>query len=331
MIGDQTFETARGRRNRVAIGRPSWRLEDRHSKGSLSRPGDLEDFPPDAYALHRLELALTLMPDEGCRFRSADLILRTRDDPDEDGPPLVLRLDPERITTEKILEVTTTTSASIGAKPLAVLSADIERSRVRREELTAVEVGLEGFGERSAEAGWRFRITGRGEVPLTSLYGEAWRSHPLPRLVGEPRGHPCPADHTLRTTPDGVSIFGGPIGAIPGSGDPTFRLQAALVSGALRDDGTTRLHGQTVLKFTGALSGLSSSTVTYYAQPTSLLPIRVEWTTGQDPADNTLNSVDFSVAERLPTTPENLARLDVATQRPDAHVIAAIGAATPCR
>lgn len=170
---------------------------------------------------------------------------------------------------------------------------------------------------------WSIKPTSSGYGGPNASDGSSW-------VRGAPVAY-CQADHTLRTTPDGVSIFGGPIGAIPGSGDPTFRLQAALVSGALRDDGTTQLHGQTVLKFTGALSGLSSSTVTYYAQPTSLLPIRVEWTTGQDPADNTLNSVDFSVAERLPTTPENLALLDVATQHPDAHVIAAIGAATPCR
>lgn len=166
--------------------------------------------------------------------------------------------------------------------------------------------------------------------PTSSGYGAPYASDGSSWVRGAPVGY-CPADHTLRTTTDGVSVFGGPIGAIPGSGDSTSRLQAALASGALRDDGTTQLHGQTVLRFTGAIPGDSSSTVTYYAQPTSLLPIRVEWTTAQDRADNTLNSVDFTVAERLPVTPENLALLDVAAQHPEAHVIAAIGATTPCR
>ena len=147
----------------------------------------------------------------------------------------------------------------------------------------------------------------------------------------------CPADRTLRTTADALWSFSkfAPIGAIPGSGDPTVRLRAALESGALREDGTAQLQGQTVVKFVGALTDSSSNTayevVTYYVQPASLLPLRLEWhTTGQDLADVGRNAIDFTTAERLPATPENLALLDVAAQHPGARVVPAHDATGPC-
>ena len=166
--GEEIYETARGRRNRIAIGRPTWLGPPDAGRPELAGDGDVAEFPAAGFEFHALRLALTLLPDTGCRFSSADLILRSQEDADAEEPPLILGLDPARIESEKVVEVTTAFGGKLGAAVFKILSADIERSRVRREELTAIEVALEGFGIGTAEAGWRFRITGRGEVPLTS-------------------------------------------------------------------------------------------------------------------------------------------------------------------
>ena len=141
----------------------------------------------------------------------------------------------------------------------------------------------------------------------------------------------CPIDRTLRTVADGLSILAAsaPIGALPGSGDPAAQIQAALDSGALHEGSRTRIGAQDVVKLVGRTPGSPDVAldVSYYANAQDLLPVRLEWVSEQSPIAHV---IDFTTAERLPTTADNLALLNVATQHPGSPIQPAQEATAPC-
>ena len=119
------------------------------------------------------------------------------------------------------------------------------------------------------------------------------------------------------------------IGALPGSGDPAAQIQAALDSGALHEGSRTRIGAQDVVKLVGRTPGSPDVAldVSYYANAQDLLPVRLEWVSEQSPIAHV---IDFTTAERLPTTADNLALLDVATQHPGSPIQPAQEATAPC-
>ncbi|MCF1597755.1 hypothetical protein [Streptomyces muensis] len=162
--GTSVWETVRGRRNRISIGRQP--LTDPAGRLDAATLTDLERaYPSPAHTLSLLSLSLTLLPDRDCRFVSADLIMTAEEAPNE---ALFVRLDPaERAST---IEVTTAKAAFGGslADPLfSAVSAELT-PRTEESKLTKTEVGLESFGTGTPEAGWRLTVTSAREIPLTT-------------------------------------------------------------------------------------------------------------------------------------------------------------------
>ncbi|MED7931408.1 hypothetical protein SMD20_44810 [Nonomuraea sp. LP-02] len=141
---EQVWQTARRKRNRIALGVPRWTAK---GAGEWS-----------------LELDLTLLPDEGCRFRSAELSLSL--------PGAVLReLEPMEIQEQET--VVTERSGALRATlelPVGPLSPGVEAERAssRRTELTRTLVSLSAFGMGTSTAGWRLRLTDAREIPMST-------------------------------------------------------------------------------------------------------------------------------------------------------------------
>jgi hypothetical protein len=167
---EEIWETARRKANRIAIGRPRWRLETSPSRDGLLLASDLRDQSTETSTFWVLGLDLTLLPDEGCRFRSAQLSVAFVG---SDEPPHVLRLRPGEIAEQQLAvgERSGMLQASLKA-PLGI-GTEIGISRGGREEVTQTLVRLASFGAGTQEAGWRLRMTNAREIPLNSTDLEA--------------------------------------------------------------------------------------------------------------------------------------------------------------
>jgi hypothetical protein len=162
------YETLLGKRNRISIGHPVSRRVAEKSEGVLLETEDLERFTAEAHVFWQIELALTLLPDRGCRFSSCDLWLEF--DQLDNGMPLFWRLRPDRVSHLRTVRRGNETKASAGfgqlVQDVVDLTGAIQVSR--QEEWQATIVALESFGARSPSAGWRMTVTDAGEIPLCS-------------------------------------------------------------------------------------------------------------------------------------------------------------------
>src|SRR4051812_43914656 len=156
--GTAVWETVRGKRNRITIGRPRW-LDPAETIEPAVHDRLRTAYPPADYALQMLALSLTLLPDRSCRFRSADLVLAI----DDLGSPFVDLAPREELTTHLV-----SAERPGGHVALTLLSA-VEvglSSGAERRELTRSEAMLEAFGTGTPEAGWRLLMTRLREIPL---------------------------------------------------------------------------------------------------------------------------------------------------------------------
>ena len=152
--GTAVWETVRGRRNRITVGTPRWQPVD-------ADPGVRARFPADRFGVTQLELSLTLLPDKGCRFRSADLILSLTD-----AVAQFVDLNP-RSTSSSVDHTRTRPQASAGVEVPGVGDVRLASGNAI-VQYTQVVSTLEAFGLDSPEAGWRLSMARGQEIPLTT-------------------------------------------------------------------------------------------------------------------------------------------------------------------
>lgn len=133
-FAEANVQTARGKRNRIAIGQPLCMSEGPDVDDGLLEDHDLLAYPIDEYSFFRLRFDVTLLPDLDCRVASADLVLAIEPTLPKDNVPLFLRLKPVDDAT--------------GAR-------------------------LSSFGTGTREAGWRFERTEVATIPLSTRGLEA--------------------------------------------------------------------------------------------------------------------------------------------------------------
>jgi hypothetical protein len=161
-------ETAMGKHNRLSIGQPLVRQVAKVALDNLLRISDLQVFKPRKHNFHLVELSLTLLPDEGCRFKSVDI--RVSLGPVEDDLPLVLRLFPEERMSKRTVKCSAEMSTKLGVKGKVLhgLEVGLGEKESSGDEFDTFTAELESFGAQTREAGWRMRMTYAREVPLNA-------------------------------------------------------------------------------------------------------------------------------------------------------------------
>ncbi|MBY3252591.1 hypothetical protein [Rhizobium laguerreae] len=182
-LAEKEWETARGRRNRIAIGDPSCVREERPDDNSLLLATDLENYGDADVEFWRISFSVTLLPDPGCRFRSVDTKLELMN---EDGRlPLFVRLKPVEQSTTRAIKVTHGSNAKLGvAGPvLKILNAELGEKIDVETQVERADVILASFGNGTRSAGWRLRISEARDLPLDT--------GALNVLVAVPQGRTC--------------------------------------------------------------------------------------------------------------------------------------------
>lgn len=143
------------------------RSDDRRVDGLLTE-ADPVSFPSKDHEFWAVELSLTLLPDEGCRFSSADFLVELS--PLDENFPIVRRLVPAREASRKTVRVERKrgASASVNDHVVQVLEVGASASRSHSEEWEGSSVHLESFGAGTLEGGWRFTIIDGTESPLNT-------------------------------------------------------------------------------------------------------------------------------------------------------------------
>lgn len=161
-------ETVLGKQNRISIGHPTVRKLEEPTSDGLLTGADLESFAAGVHDFWSVELSVTLLPDEGCRFSSADFLVALN--PIDENLPIVRRLLPDREASRKTVRVERTRGASAGVSDNVVqlLEVGASASRSRSEEWEGSSVHLESFGAGTREGGWRFTVTDGTEIPLNT-------------------------------------------------------------------------------------------------------------------------------------------------------------------
>ena len=162
---EEVWETARRKTNRIAIGRPRWRRETSPTTDGLLLASDLLDYSAESNAFWGLSLDLTLLPDEGCRFRSAQLSVAFEG---ADELPQLRRLRPGELAEQQLAVSERSGSLQAALNAPFGLGTEIGTSRGGREEVTQTLVRLASFGAGTHEAGWRLQMTNVREIPLNS-------------------------------------------------------------------------------------------------------------------------------------------------------------------
>ncbi|MGW3036702.1 hypothetical protein ACWDCB_36525 [Streptomyces sp. NPDC001178] len=178
---EEIWRTARHKTNRIALGRPLWRTAAASDADLSLVPDDLRhqisDETGDTERLWVLGLDLTLLPDEGCRFLSAQLVLSFTGGEESGGnQPLIRRLRPDERHEQELVvrERSARLQASASLPSPVVLGTLGESGRTVRTETSRTLVHVSGFGAGTAEAGWRFRLTNAREIPLNTTGLEAF-------------------------------------------------------------------------------------------------------------------------------------------------------------
>jgi hypothetical protein len=161
-------ETVLGKRNRISIGHPTVRKLEEPTADGLLTGADLEGFAADARDFWSVELSLTLLPDRGCRFSSADFSIALS--PVNEDLPIIRRFLPDRKASLKTVRVERTRDASAGMSEnvLQLVEVGASTGRSQSEEWKGSVVHLESFGAGTREGGWRFTVTAGTEIPLTT-------------------------------------------------------------------------------------------------------------------------------------------------------------------
>lgn len=187
-----TIETVMGKRNRIEIGTPSCLEEKEPLEGGILTAEDLKEFNAESYSFYRLTLSLTLLPDEGCRFKNADFVI---DFSNTAGPlPLILRLKPSESTSQKLVVKEKNKGLKLTLPILKVVSTELGTARSTIEEIEQIMVGMESYGVRTKQSGWRFKLTQSREIPLSTTDLEA--------LIVMPRNTRATAKFQLEATID---------------------------------------------------------------------------------------------------------------------------------
>ena len=177
---EQIWQTARKKANRIALGQPRWRASVNPDLDSLLAQADLRDYPPDTYAYWGLAVDITLLPDDGCRFRSAELSVAFDDRSAAEGAPLVRRLRPDEVAEHETVVSERGMTLKLSLDLPAVAGAEAGGTGTRRDEVTRTLVRIGSFGSGTHEAGWRFRLTNAREIPLATTDLEALVIAPRP-------------------------------------------------------------------------------------------------------------------------------------------------------
>lgn len=156
----EAWETFQGKVNRISIGLPRWEL------GSRERASMTVD--------------LTLLPDVDCRFTAAELALRLEPAPAA-GQALIASLEPREVGDHAVAvrESSGGLTASLGATLSPVVDAGLDRSELRRHEVSRMLVRLASFGTGTPEGGWRLTLTEARDIPLDTTGLGAVIAHPV--------------------------------------------------------------------------------------------------------------------------------------------------------
>jgi hypothetical protein len=170
---EQIWQTARRKANRIALGEPRWRVSVDPDVDTLLAQADIRDYSPDTYAYWGLAVDLTLLPDDGCRFRSAELSVAFDGSAAAGATPLVRRLRPDEVAEHEAVVSERSMTLKMSHEVPAVVGAEAGGTRTHREEVTRTLVRIGSFGSGTRAAGWRFRLTNAREIPLATTDLEA--------------------------------------------------------------------------------------------------------------------------------------------------------------
>jgi hypothetical protein len=172
----EAIETFRGKVNRMSIGLPRWRLGADARTCIPDQTRDRFSALPGAAAM---TLDLTLLPDTGCRFASAELALELDGAPSA-GEAVVAWLEPHELSDQAVVvrETSGALKASLGASLSPVVDAEVGRSGLARDEVTRMLVRLAAFGTGTPQAGWRLMLTDAREIPFNTTDLTALIAHP---------------------------------------------------------------------------------------------------------------------------------------------------------
>jgi hypothetical protein len=166
------ISTMLNKRCKIRLGAPrctDWLAE----QGIL--PDEVQRKADQGYAFRRVRPSLTLLPDRGCVFLSAELSIELTTDPDVSGAvaqgraPKALAYDvqPHEVLHEIVEKGTTRTafegSNQVAAGPATLLAKVTRESTVERNGVRYLRE-LYGYGINFSEVGWRLQAGGR--LPL---------------------------------------------------------------------------------------------------------------------------------------------------------------------
>jgi hypothetical protein len=174
---EETWQTARRKSNRIALGRPRWRHETAPSSDGMLTASDLQHDSPDSANFWAVSLDLTLLPDNGCRFRSAQLSLTFEGAPEI---PNVRRLRPTETSEQQAVTTKSSGALHVSVKGLPYTGAELGVDHTDTHEVTQTLVRLASFGASTHQAGWRLQLTNAREIPLNST--------DLDALIVSPKG-----------------------------------------------------------------------------------------------------------------------------------------------
>ncbi|MFW9767511.1 MAG: hypothetical protein ACFFEM_01720, partial [Candidatus Thorarchaeota archaeon] len=130
------METILGKKNRIEIGYPRIIIEKTPSRTNLILKKHLDEFSIDKHLFCRLNLSLTLLPDLGCKFKTADFIIDVRESASGSPLPLFLRLNPSKKTTKKVVVVEKKERGVELSDPFfKILKADLKGDVVKKDQV----------------------------------------------------------------------------------------------------------------------------------------------------------------------------------------------------
>lgn len=160
-------ETVMGKRNRISIGHPLVQQLDAEVLGDLLTDDDLAGFASSEHDFWSVEFSVTLLPDDACRFSSADLAVELA--PLDDVLPIIRRFSPDEVANSKTVRVEKQVNLSAGiAEAVQVLELGASAKQVREEQWEHTAVSLASFGANTRNGGWRLTVTGAKEIPFNT-------------------------------------------------------------------------------------------------------------------------------------------------------------------
>jgi hypothetical protein len=164
--------TALGKRSKIRLGAPrctDW-LAELAGQGAL--PADVERKAREGYAFRRVRPSLTLLPDRGCVFLSAELSIELAAEPDGTGDhdngrgagrPLAYDVLPHEVLYQVSEKDTTRTAyetgGGVGVGPAKLLAKVTRETMIERDGVRYLRERY-GYGINFGEVGWRMQAGG---------------------------------------------------------------------------------------------------------------------------------------------------------------------------